>query len=239
MKTLLLLLFAFYSSISVKAQVTDSIQCFFNFDQDKILNISDSLLQALNKKSIDSTVQLEIFAFTDTIGSIDYNQRLAFRRLTSVLQFIDTNYYATTTHIIGESNSYDLVKNRRVDVVISERSSNQFVAHDDTVILDIQFYNNSPIILPKCSGELEKLLEYVIAHPTMKVELHGHVCCGPGYDLSVDRALSVKQFLLENDIESDRIQCFGHSNDQPRYKETSKYYEQLNRRVECVFKEKE
>lgn len=239
MKTKLLLLILFFSSV-YHAQQLDTVRCYFDFDKSIVLHPNDSLFQVLKKKANDTPTDLELYAYTDTIGSIEYNKKLAQRRLEAVLKFIDTTQYNVTSNVIGETSSMQLEQNRRVDICFKSTSSvEELKPKGDTVILDIQFYNNSPVILPRCYEELQKLLDYVIAHPEMDIELHGHVCCGPGYDLSVSRAISVKKYLIENNIAAERITCFGHSNDQPRFKETSSYYEQMNRRVECVFRKNE
>lgn len=239
MKTKLLHLLLFFSTV-IHAQEADTLRCFFDFDKAQLQSTNDSLFQLLIHNTLDSTIQLELFAFTDTIGSVDYNWQLAQRRMDAVLKHIDTNYYNVQTNVIGESATRKLEENRRVDICIAYPAIiDELKPSGDTVILDIQFYNNSPIILPRCIPELEALLNYVLIHPELDIELHGHVCCGPGYDLSFARALSVKKYLIENGISADRIDCFGHSNDQPRVKETSSENEQMNRRVECVFRKNE
>jgi outer membrane protein OmpA-like peptidoglycan-associated protein len=82
----------------------------------------------------------------------------------------------------------------------------------------------------------------------MVIRVEGHICCGSadeadGVDmgtelknLSVARAMAVKEFLVNNGIEANRISHagFGHSRPLYPYPEKTSEEELANRRVEVV-----
>lgn len=83
---------------------------------------------------------------------------------------------------------------------------------------DIQFQAASDKFLKTAESSLKSLLHFMELNKTVKIEVGGHVN-GPGQSnsqefkkLSLDRAIAVKDFLIENGIESNRIQYLGYGN---------------------------
>lgn len=83
---------------------------------------------------------------------------------------------------------------------------------------DIQFQAASDKFLKTAASSLKSLLNFMILNPAIKIEIGGHVN-GPGQSnsvefkkLSIDRAIAVKDYLVENGIEINRIQYTGYSN---------------------------
>ncbi len=126
------------------------------------------------------------------------------------------------------------------------RSSDNEVIYVDRIeegkkvnLKNIQFYGERADFLPSATGALKSLLNFVRLNPTIKIEIEGHVN-GPDQPntksfrkLSFDRALAVKQYLVENGIEGDRIQYVGYGNSQMLYPFPMKEDEHsANRRVE-------
>ncbi|MCB9360520.1 MAG: OmpA family protein [Flavobacteriales bacterium] len=103
----------------------------------------------------------------------------------------------------------------------------------------IQFYGERADFLPTAEGALSALLSFMQTNSTIKIEIEGHVN-GPDQSntsafkkLSFARALAVKQYLVENGIEGDRIQYVGYGNSQMLYPYPKKEEEHsANRRVE-------
>jgi outer membrane protein OmpA-like peptidoglycan-associated protein len=87
-------------------------------------------------------------------------------------------------------------------------------------IKDLNFYGDSPILLPEAILDLKILLLFMRINPTYVIELGGHVN-QPGlvatvnsheYTLSVERANTVGVFLLDNGISAERLTCKGYAN---------------------------
>ncbi len=104
---------------------------------------------------------------------------------------------------------------------------------------NIQFYGNRFDFLPKAKSPLKALLSFMKQNPKVVIEVEGHVN-GPGkknskgyQELSYSRAYAVKEFLIKNKIDKERIDFKGYGNSKMLYPEPkSEFQESANRRVE-------
>tara|TARA_B100000674_G_scaffold331357_1_gene276749 strand:- start:6012 stop:6914 length:903 start_codon:yes stop_codon:yes gene_type:complete len=95
--------------------------------------------------------------------------------------------------------------------------------------------------LEKSIPELKKLELFLKKHKVLKVQVRGHVN-GPAQtaplfyqSLSDERALAIKQFLVENGVDAKRVDAKGMSNFQMRYPSPKDSFQaKENRRVEIV-----
>jgi outer membrane protein OmpA-like peptidoglycan-associated protein len=107
------------------------------------------------------------------------------------------------------------------------------------VFENINFYSDSPEILPSSLGSLEALYMLMKKNRRLVIEIDGHVN-GPGepnkfsyQKLSVDRAEMLYKFLVEKGINSKRLSTKGFGNTQMLFPFPHNDYEQgQNRRVE-------
>jgi outer membrane protein OmpA-like peptidoglycan-associated protein len=114
----------------------------------------------------------------------------------------------------------------------------------DLIILkNISFVPGTDTIVPESFDEIDNLLETLKANPTLVIRLEGHVCCGvspngyfegtPFWDLSVSRALQVRNLLIKKGIDADRLTYTGFGRTHPIYEEEdTDAQKQVNRRVE-------
>lgn len=120
---------------------------------------------------------------------------------------------------------------------------------EDLKVLDkirmknILFFPGSPEMLPGSEPELNNLYITLRDHPKMRIKVEGHVCCSAypeGYvkttrtwALSVERARTVYQYLIDRGIAADRLEYEGFGRTQPIRENETNYEEgQVNRRVE-------
>ena len=104
---------------------------------------------------------------------------------------------------------------------------------------NIHFVSNEDHILPHSQPELDNLIEFLSSYETLEVEVQGHVN-GPGrpnidyyQELSDDRAIKIKNFLIDNGVAEDRIDWKGFGNTQMIFRQPRSNYESMmNRRVE-------
>lgn len=93
---------------------------------------------------------------------------------------------------------------------------------------------------------LEAVAAALKTHPDLKLEIRGHVCCGDlgqdvydkqtsQYDLSINRAKEVYEFLVANGSDKTRLSYAGYGMKQPMvYPENGKNDQYRNRRIEFV-----
>jgi outer membrane protein OmpA-like peptidoglycan-associated protein len=109
-----------------------------------------------------------------------------------------------------------------------------------SVDLNIHFDPDSFRVTDEASFEmLDKVMEVLIKDPQLNLEVRGHTDDSGTKEhnkiLSLDRAKSVADYLLEKGIESSRINYQGFGDERP----VSIINKNLNRRVEFVFLKKE
>lgn len=113
------------------------------------------------------------------------------------------------------------------------------------ILRNINFLLGLHQFSPGTSKSLEELLDAMKAFPKLIIELHGHICCSPTtddsydsetgtHDLSLQRAIAVKKYLVDNGIDPNRISCrgIGHFNPIYPFPEKNEFERQENRRVE-------
>ena len=103
----------------------------------------------------------------------------------------------------------------------------------------IQFQGNRSDFLPTAKNSLLSLLSFMIQNPKVVIRVEGHVN-GPGrsnsksyQELSYSRALGVKEYLITNGIDKNRIDFKGYGNSRMLFpRPQSIHQESANRRVE-------
>ena len=110
---------------------------------------------------------------------------------------------------------------------------------EKVVLDDIRFVGNEDKVMRQSEASLLLLLRFMQENPKVKIEVQGHVN-GPTFknkkefiDLSTARAKTVYDFLLVNEVETERISFLGLGNSQMLYPEPkNKEQSEANRRVE-------
>jgi flagellar motor protein MotB len=113
------------------------------------------------------------------------------------------------------------------------------------VLKQLSFAGGRHVLLPESVSVLEDLCSILKEHPSMKIEIQGHVCCTSiepdGFDvdthtnnLSVNRAKSVFHYLsVECGIDASRLSYKGFGGSQKiTLDESTEALQQINRRVE-------
>jgi outer membrane protein OmpA-like peptidoglycan-associated protein len=100
----------------------------------------------------------------------------------------------------------------------------------------LYFQQSKPIILESSYAELERLAMLLKETPNMHIRIEGHTDDhGRAEDLLVlseARAMAVKQFLISNNIQAERIETIGYGAKFPINDNSSEEQRALNRRVE-------
>jgi outer membrane protein OmpA-like peptidoglycan-associated protein len=101
----------------------------------------------------------------------------------------------------------------------------------------LEFENEKADILPSMHADLNKLADFLLAHPTFKLNISGHTDSQGNEDsnlrLSQARADAIKAYLIyEFKIAAARIEAHGYGSSKPIVQEKSEDERKLNRRVE-------
>lgn len=232
---------------------TISLEVNFELDSftltQKEKNKVDSLL-VLVPFTVVKTVT--IFGHTDSLASIEYNRSLSKRRVQSILAYlvyqgldplkVKADYYGEERPKYSNAPE-ERFRNRRCELYFvidpsrlpppeQKLTDLPFAKGDKVRIPNLNFVGNQPIPMPESFSSLEDLLRVMQKYPDLRIELHGHVCCGNDHELSVERAKMVYGFLVGNGIDPSRMSYEGFSNTQPLFPERTEKEKALNRRVE-------
>lgn len=107
----------------------------------------------------------------------------------------------------------------------------------------LEFENGKADILPAMHQDLDKLANFMIDHPKLKLKISGHTDSAgkeeANLKLSQARADAIKAYLqYEFKIDADRIEAVGYGSSRPITQELTDEHKQLNRRVEFeIFKQ--
>lgn len=89
----------------------------------------------------------------------------------------------------------------------------------------------------KSASELDKLVNFLVQNPSLKVEISGHTdnvgIKSNNLQLSTKRAESVYDYLVENGIEGGRIKFKGYGDALPLAPNDTEQTRKQNRRIEC------
>ena len=109
-------------------------------------------------------------------------------------------------------------------------------------ITNLYFEGDAATLLKSSDVELAKILRFMQLNKDIHIEIAGHVNA-PGinpkklpkveFDLSINRAVAIRNFLIDHGFSDEKITAKGYGNSQMRYPEpNNERQEELNRRVE-------
>ncbi len=101
----------------------------------------------------------------------------------------------------------------------------------------LEFENGKANILPVMHSDLDKLANFLIDHPPLKLKISGHTDSAgkeeANLKLSQARADAIKKYLqTEFKVDNSRITAIGYGSSKPIAHEVTDEHKQLNRRVE-------
>lgn len=194
--------------------------------------IPDALVLLRTKTRADSTR-------TDTAGY--YSVRLPKDSVVKV-EAVAPNYFfeSATMKVFG---SPELYKKYKISPDISLPTAK---AGEKAVLRDLFFVGNQAVLLKVSEPELPKVLKFMQINPGLNIEVAGHInhpnlapekLAKWEWDLSVDRAKLVYEYLLKNGIAAERMAYQGYGNKEMLFpKGGTEEQQQQNRRVEIRVK---
>jgi outer membrane protein OmpA-like peptidoglycan-associated protein len=224
----------------------------------------DSFLSGVPKDSIE---QVKLSGHCDSIGSNAYNDELSRHRAKTISDYLISRKipaalikpiqaFGKRQPLVENVSEKSRTMNRRVEVFISmkgkpaektltERVTDTTTKEGDNIIVkNLNFIGGRHVLLPQSVPVLQELLQVMKTHPSLEIEIQGHICCTIGQedgidldtytpDLSVNRAEAVYQYLVHNGIDKKRLSYKGFGHQFPLvYPEDTEEKRTTNRRVE-------
>ncbi|MCC5931069.1 MAG: OmpA family protein [Cyclobacteriaceae bacterium] len=135
-----------------------------------------------------------------------------------------------------ESRSFDLESVAPEEPVIEDFYLRPVKTGSITKLSNVFFETNQYQLTSDSRTELDKVVRFLKENQTVNIEISGHTD-DVGQDafnreLSEKRALSVRNYLIENEIDKNRIRSKGYGKSRPLAPNTSEENRALNRRIE-------
>jgi len=251
----LLTLFSLLLMGNVQAQ--DQFTVYFDFDIDETNESSEQKLSKWIGENPNISVN-KIYGYTDSVGEAIYNTDLSERRATHVYsQLKQAGIKVDDAELkgFGETMATGKSKADRKVVLHFTVSENMVSPQNDAKpvtpftqkvttankgdkirIPNLNFYNNSDVLLPESQPVLNELLAIMQSKPLLKIDIQGHICCQIAEENSISqrRAEAVYKFLSKNGIDTSRLSYKSFGSTRPLYKlpEKTEAEKVANRRVE-------
>jgi outer membrane protein OmpA-like peptidoglycan-associated protein len=263
MKKLLLLLVFPMLAFAQQAEPSHlSVDIFFDFDRYVLTDEAVDIIEKTIQQNPNIVVS-KIFGYCDWKGSNSYNDTLSLRRVREVYHFLRNKGVKIKADYesrgFGEDFEQSDVQseNRKVTIIYDEVRPEKTVDYKKTLgdlvknaatgdkikLKNINFRNNSAVIVPKSKPVLYDLLCVMEENPNLKIEIQGHICCQTEkdvFDVSSARARAIYMFLIRNKIDRKRLTYKGYGITRPIHPIPEKSEEEAdeNRRVEIMIVEK-
>ena len=256
MRPILLLLLALLSKFSISQNEVLSV--FFEKNSSSIADTEAKQLRAL-KQRLDTKeiLILRINAYCDTTGTVDFNQKLAERRLSSVVKNLrlspNNTFSAMGENITFDGNRYDAKEHRRVDIIYTKLTAEVFSSGGSsakkqelasilttsetelTVDFNFEFISGTATLANLDDPELNELTQFLKKNTQVKAHIRGHVCCSDNQLISEQRAEAIYQYLTYSGVSKQQLSFKGYSNTLPSVTpEITEADKQKNRRVDVV-----
>lgn len=228
----------FYSQELVKIERVDSISVFYKSGSSALND--GNVIKRLNQLENKYNGKIVLKGYTDTIGDIEYNRKLAIRRLQTVSELIGKSNFKTfeieTINLNEQRSNARRLDSlyRRVDILIYK--FNWSFALDKPISLQLIFESSQDrLVGGDRNSTIDQIALILKSDTNLKIKLNGHVCCLPDQALSLARAERVKKYLVKAGVNEGRISCEGYSNTQPLPYLITKGNMDLDKRVELIF----
>jgi len=202
-------------------------------------------------RSLNRRVELTIRRGSDTSSNVDHPASYNFEQAdrnnpvtnTNKNNLADKNKSTNKNNPANKNNN--VTNNDQDDKGLAGKIKDTSTKVGSTIILqNLNFVGGKHILLHESVPIVLELVDVLKKNPSLEIEIQGHVCCAYGtedgldletntYDLSVNRARAVYQYLIDNGIEKKRLSYQGFAHKFPLvYPEDTEAKKTMNRRVE-------
>jgi outer membrane protein OmpA-like peptidoglycan-associated protein/tetratricopeptide (TPR) repeat protein len=197
--------------------------------------IKGVVYDANTKKKLKARIELINLATAKTVIEA-YSNRLTGEFLICLQGNKDYALNVSCEGYLFHSENFSLKNQSATDPLILEVPLYPIEAGGKVVLRNIFFDVDKYDLKEESKIELDKLVSFLKANPTLKIELSGHTdntgLKQKNLDLSKNRAKSVMDYLIQQGIAANRLTYKGYADTQPIADNKTEKGRQLNRRTE-------
>ncbi|CAA6810156.1 MAG: OmpA family protein [uncultured Campylobacterales bacterium] len=187
----------------------------------------ESFVNFLNANNIDSNVDISLVNIEPV--SIDSNT-------TSIIKIKpDTNKTVATKRLALSTKLYDIKKEQNLTQK-SKKIQDELIAMAESE--NIEFRKSKATLTTKGKNSVVNIANILKKYPNIKIQVAGHTDSDgdASYNkwLSQLRVNNVKQELIDNKINQNRIEAVGYGETKPLFSNDNTFNKQKNRRVEFI-----
>jgi len=220
-------------------EVQEDINLFGEGDAPRSVEIKGKILRSKDSSSITANVDLFDLQSNNKMDSVKSKNNFSFKlkrerkyRLTATKE----GYIPTGIHI--NLQKQPKARTLKRNIYLSEvrigakvRLNNIFFEHDKSRLTE------------ESKGELNQVYSFLKKYQSLQIEVAGHTDSTGTHQynkkLSLERAKSVKQYLVEKGIPQEKIKVAGYGENTPIAPNTTEKGRELNRRVEFEILQKD
>lgn len=195
------------------------------------INVMIEVIDAASKKTIPGTIDLYTKRNYYSVLSADgmYTSDIKPDSFIVVKTSLPNYFPTVDTFLLNEKEFKSLYITRTIQL-------SKLVAGNSILLSNILFSRTSSVLLPSSIPPLKQLIAVLNQYPGMIIELSGHTDnvgdTKQNVLLSQQRVAAVKEYLVENGINGDRIKTVGYGEKYPIASNDGEQTRKFNRRVE-------
>ncbi len=197
--------------------------------------LTGTITDALSMEPLQATIEIVDNEKNELIGSFESNE-MSGGYLLSLRSGINYGISVSKQDYMFHSENFDIPADAVAKKVRKDIQLKKIAVGTKIVLNNIFFDFNKATIRPESTPELERLYNFLIEVPTLKIEISGHTdnvgSATYNQKLSEDRAKSVVDHLINKGISLDRLTFAGYGFTQPVATNETEEGRQLNRRTE-------
>lgn len=128
----------------------------------------------------------------------------------------------------------------RIEDIVRKYSQGNIEIKNNWVLIGVNFESNKSSLSPEAYPILVNAVQVLLSNPDLEVEVQGHTDNVGNKDynrkLSIERAETVKRFLISKGINPSRLTVVGYGDSQPISDNKTPQGKALNRRIEFKIK---
>ncbi|MBL6447873.1 OmpA family protein [Fulvivirga sp. 29W222] len=197
--------------------------------------VSGHVFDAKTKQPIKAGIELYDLKNESREGFV-YSDSVTGEYLMVLTEGSDYALYVNKSGYLFESLSFGYEMNEDLKPVVLNIYLNPISEGAKAVLNNIFFDVDSYALKDKSRTELNKLISFLKANTDTHVEIGGHTdntgSVEYNLDLSLKRAKSVYEFLIERGVSKSRLSYKGYGQSAPAFSNDSDLHRQMNRRIE-------